>query len=249
MSVLRDSPHLTDHDDGMVDEYQALSGWAVAALILGLLGPFALVNVWLTLIPLLGVVAAAVALVRVAMLAPALTGRKVALAGLFLSILFTSAAAADRIAYWRAVDLEARRFAEAWFAFLSVEQPHKAHQLTLAPRYRQPLDDKLPEFYREGEPWHDELQSYVEQPVVRKLLALGERARVRYDGTEAHGSDTRFVGVRQRFSVTYHDADHGRRTFFVSLGMQRLPLEQGEAAWRLVNAEEVEPEAAAPPVG
>lgn len=249
MSVLRDSPHLTDHDDATVDEYRALSGWAVAALILGLLGPLALVNVWLTLIPLLGIVVAAVALVRIAVLSPALTGRKVALAGLFLSILFASAAAADQVAYWRAIDLEARRFAEAWFAYLSVKQPHKAHQLTVAPRRRQPLDDKLHEFYREGGPWHDELQSYVEQPVVRKLLALGERARVRYDTTEARGSDTRFVAVRQRFSVTYHDADHGRTTFFVSLGMQRLPLEHGQAAWRLVDVQEVEPEASAPPMG
>ncbi len=242
MSILRDSPHLTDHDDGTVDEYRAMSGWAVAALILGLLGPLALVDPWLSLFPLAGIVVAAVALVRIAALAPALTGRKTALAGLFLSILFASAAGADQVVFWRAVDAEARRFGEAWFAFLAADQPHKAHQLTLLPRYRQPLDDKLWEFYREGEPWHDELEGYVGRPAVRRLLALGDRARARYYATEGSGRDAHAIVVGQLFAVTYDDADRGTTTFFVRLAMQRLPLEHGQAAWRLMNVEgEVKP--------
>lgn len=241
MSILRDSPHLTDHDDGTVDEYRSLSGWAVAALILGLLAPLALANIWLSLIPLAGIVVAVIALVRMAVLAPALTGRKSALAGLFLSVLFASAAAADHLVYWQAMDREARRFASAWFAFLADDQPHKAHQLTLMPRYRQPLDNRLWEYYREGDPWREELEGYVEQPVVGKLLELGDRARTRYDTTEASGRDAHSIAVRQRFAVTYDDADQGRTTFFVRLGMQRLPLEHQQAAWRMMHVEEVEP--------
>ncbi len=241
MSILRDSPHLTDHDDGTVDEYRSVSGWAVAALILGLLAPVALIDIWLGVIPLAGIVVAVVALVRMALLAPALTGRKAALAGLFLSVLFASAAGADYLAYWRAVDREARRFAHAWFDFLADDQPHKAHQLTLMPRYRQSLDDTLREFYREDEQWREELEDYVEQPVVRTLLALGAGARARYDTTEASGRDARSIAVRQRFAVTYDDAEQGRTTFFVRLGMQRLPLEHHQAAWRMMHVEEVEP--------
>lgn len=238
MSVLRDSPHLTDHDDGMVDEYRAVSGWAVAALILGLLAPLALVDVWLSLIPLAGIAVAVVALVRIAVLAPTFTGQKAALAGLFLSVLCLSAAGADQWVFWRSIHGEARQFAKAWFEFLAEHEPLKAHQLSLPPSHRQPLDERLPDYYEEGEPWHEALEAYLAQPVVQKLLDLGGRARLRYHATEASGRDAHSVGVRQLFAVTYDDADRGTTTFLVRLAMQRLPLEHGQAAWRLVNVEE-----------
>ncbi len=238
MSVLRDSPHLTDHDDGTVDEYRAISGWAIAALILGLLSPLALVEVWLSLIPVVGIVVAVVALARIAWLAPALTGRKATLAGLFLAVLCASATVADQWVFWRSIDHEARQFAKAWFGFLAEDEPLKAHQLSLPPSHRQPLNERLPDYYEEGEPWHEELEGYLVQPVVQKLLELGGRARVQYHATEASGRDARTVGVRQLFAVTYDDAGRGATTFLVRLAMQRLPLEGGQAAWRLVDVTE-----------
>ncbi|MDZ7617194.1 MAG: hypothetical protein U1E05_09330, partial [Patescibacteria group bacterium] len=146
MSILPDSPHLTDHADATVDDYRAVSGWAVTALVLGLLAPLALVEIWLSLIPVLGISLAMIALVRIAVLAPAMTGRTAALAGLFLSVLSLSAAGANHVVYWRAMDHEARRFAEAWFGFLAREEVYQAYQLTLAPRQRQPepADDAPP---------------------------------------------------------------------------------------------------------
>lgn len=247
MSVLPDSPHLTDHDDGTVDEYRAISGWAVAALILGLLAPLALVDVWLSLIPLAGTGVAAVALARIAWLSPALTGRGAALVGLFLSLLCLSAAATDQWIFWRSIHNEARAFANAWFDFLAKDQPQTAHQLTLAPRYRQHLDEEhrrqpLVEEHEDfdgvGVSLDEEFAGYVAQPLIARLLALGTRAQVRYAATEASGRDAHSIAVRQLYAVTYEDAEHGPTTFFVRLAMQRLPLEHGQAAWRMMNAEE-----------
>ncbi len=238
MSVLRDSPHLTDHDDRTVDEYRAVSGWAVAALILGLLGPLALVDIWLSLIPLAGIVVAVVALVRIAVLTPALTGRKTALAGLFLSTLCISAAGADYVVYWQSVHREAQRFAKVWFAFLAEGRPEKAHQLTLAPQVRQPLNETLAEFYRENEDWQEDLERYIRQPVVARLLALGSRARARYHATEASGRGARLVVARQLFTVIYDDAKQDARSFWVRLTVERGRFEYGQAAWRIIDAEE-----------
>ncbi len=238
MSVLHDSPHLTDHDDGTVDDYRAVSGWAVAALILGLLGPLALVDIWLSLIPLAGVVVAVVALVRIAVLAPALTGRKTALAGLFLSTLCISAAGTDYVVYWESIHREAQRFAKTWFAFLAEGRPQKAHQLTLAPQFRRPLDDRLAEFYREDEDRREDLESYVGQPVVARLLALGDRARASYHTTEASVHSAHSVAVRQLFAVTYDNANQDTQSFWVRLTMERVRIEHGQAAWRIVDAEE-----------
>ncbi len=257
MSILPDSPHLTDHDDAMVDEYRAVSGWAVASLILGLLAPAALVDIWLSLIPLLGIAVALIALARIAVYSPALTGRSAAVAGLFLSVLSVSAAGADHVAYWRSVDQEARRFAEAWFGFLANDELYKAYQLTLAPRQRQPEPQPANDAAGQTEPQEDELrpesefprnnefpqespEGYGKQAVVRTLLALGKRAQVEYRETETTGRDSYSVVVRQVFAVSYDHTERGTTTFLVRLAMQRVSLEPGSAAWRLANVEFVE---------
>jgi hypothetical protein len=257
MSILPDSTHLTDHDDATVDEYRAVSGWAVASLVLGLLAPVALVDIWLVLIPLLGIVVALIALARIAVFSPALTGRNAAVAGLFLSVLSVSAAGADHVVYWRAVDREGRRFAKAWFGFLANEELYKAYQLTLTPGKRQPEpepNDNAPEqaepqedvfqpereFPRENEFMEEGPEAYGKQAVVRALLGLGKRAQVEYRETEATGRDSYSVFVRQVFAVSSDDAERGEMTFLVRLVMQRLSLEPGSAAWRMANVEFVE---------
>lgn len=257
MSILPDSPHLTDHDDATVDEYRAVSGWAVAALMLGLISPAALVDIWLSLVPMLGILVALVALVRIAVHSPALTGRNAALAGLFLSVLSVSAAGADHLVYWRAVDQEGRRFAEAWFGFLAHDELYKAHQLTLTPRKRQPEPEPTDDVPEQAEPQEDEFQpasgfprenefleegpeGYGKQAVVRALLSVGKRAQVEYRETEATGRDSYSVVVRQVFAVRYDDAERGKTTFLVRLAMQRLSPEPGSAAWRMANVEFVE---------
>ena len=263
MSILPDSMHLTDHDDATVDEYRAVSGWAVAALILGLLAPVALVDIWLGLIPLLGIVVALIALARIAVFSPALTGRNVAVAGLFLSVLSGSAAGADHVVYWRAVDQEGRRFAEAWFGFLAHDELYNAYQLTLTPRNRRPEPEPTDDATEQAEPQEDEFhpesefprenelmeegpEAYGKQAVVRALLGLGKRAHVEYRETEATGRDGYSVVVRQVFAVSHDDAERGKTTFLVRLAMQRLSPEPGSATWRMANVEFVEGNAPIP---
>ncbi len=249
MSILNDSPHLTDHDDTMVDEYRAVCIWAVIALICGLLGPLALVDIWLSVFPLAGIVTAVIALVRIALLAPALTGRKAALAALYLSVLSVSAAAVDSIVFWRAIDQEAGRFAHAWFGYLANGQLHQAFQVTRAPGQRvqepqeEPEEQVEPED-QEGARAEGLLQetagSYRERPVVRYLLKLGENAMVQYRETEGAGRDTYSIYVRQIYAVTAAGAAPDAPAPLIRLVMQRIPLEDGAAAWRMADVEFIE---------
>jgi hypothetical protein len=219
-----------------IAQYRALSGLAVAALVLGLLSPVAIVDPLLWTVPFLGVVVGGLALLRIALRAPALTGRTAALIGLLLSVLFSAAGPAERVAYRWALRREARQFALQWFDFLAENRPQNAHQLILDPRYRQPLDEHLDAYYVQNPTLRADLETYVAQPPVSTLLALGRKAEVRYCATVEQRWDSG-GNVAQLFSVTGDDAGEPK-TFFVLLSMDRIALDSGRANWQIRRAEE-----------
>jgi hypothetical protein len=227
-------PRLTDSQDAEIAQYRVLPAPAAAGLILGLLSPVAMIDPLLWIVPPLGIVFSGLALRQISRGGQALTGYKVALWGLALSLFFGTAAPVNWFGYRWMVRREARQFAGAWFEFLAHDQPQKAHQLIRFPQYRQPLDEELWEFYRGDPRWEGQLWAYVDRPLVRTLLALGRQAQVRYYQTagEDYTGDDQLVD--QVFAVTYQQAGR-KRTFFVSLEMERTELESGRANWRLVR--------------
>jgi len=73
-------PRPAAHDRGdAADTYRALSGAAIAALVLALLSPLAFLGWWLAAVPIIGFVLAILALVDIARRPSALTGRPAAL--------------------------------------------------------------------------------------------------------------------------------------------------------------------------
>ena len=224
---------LTDRQDVQIDEYRAISSSAMAALVLGLLAPLAVLDPLLWSLPALGLFCSLFALRRIARNAPALLGRKAALAGLALSVFFLAAVPADWFVYRRLVRAEARGFATAWFELLAGQQPHKANQLTVHPEFRQPLDEKLWAFYGEGPRWRTKLEEYVAEPLVRTLLALGQKAQVRYYKTGDQRHDAEKDHLAQFYAVTYDDSGE-KKTFFVGVELQRHKLESGQANWQVL---------------
>jgi hypothetical protein len=196
---------------------------AVLGLLAGLAGVLAFAGALGWLIAWAGLLLSALGLWRIARNAPHLSGRGAALVGLTLSTLFVAAAPVEWRAYQQMVDDEAVRFARYWFDFLSHQQPQKAFQLTLHPHLRQPLDASLWDFYRQGVRWHNELDDYVSQPVVRTLLALGPRAETRFYQIDRQERDRDHDLVWPIFAVTY-DEQGKRKTFFVRLLLERLHL-------------------------
>ena len=230
-------PRLSNPQDDQVLAYQAVSRLAVAGLIFGVAAALAFIHPALWIVPVAGILVAGLALWRIARDAPALIGRKAAVAGLMLSMFCAAAAPSEWSAYRGMMRGEARRFAEAWFEFLRQDQPHKAHQLTLHPRYRLPLDDSLWASYAEGSDPRTELENYVSRPVVRALLALGEKARVRYYDTEGQGTVEGRESVYQVYAVTYDEAG-GTKTFFIGVALERYQLQgTGRASWRIMRTE------------
>jgi hypothetical protein len=228
--------HISDRHDAEVAEYHALAGQSVLGLFFGLLAPLAMVDPMLWAIPMLGAFLNVWAIRRIKNNAPLMVGRKMALAGLTLSLLFAAAAPADWFAYRWMIGNEARQFSTSWLRYLTQDEPQKAFQLTLPPQMRQPPDDSLWHFYRDTPSLRRELEGYVKGPLVHSLLALGPKARVRFYRTAGIAREDGNDVIEQLYAVTYEEASQ-RKSFFVIVRMQRVTLKDGRAEWRILRTQ------------
>ena len=236
------TPHLpmsglSSDRDAEIVQYRALSLPAMAGLIVGLLSPAAIIAPLLWSLPMLGIVLSGLGLRQIARNPTERAGRKAAIIGMGLSLFFLLSAASHRHVYYQLLRAEARHFSEQWFTFLANGEPHKAHQLLSSPDFRQPIDENLWEFYRQSPQWEGELRTHVEEPLVRLLLELGDKAQARYwncdKNHEEHDADHDLV--LSVYAITYTDADE-KKTFFVALTLERLHLEDGQSNWRLIKS-------------
>lgn len=222
--------------DAEIAQYRAVSRLAVVGLVCGLLSPLAMMAVPFWAVPALAMGLSALALWRIARPALALTGRKAAMVGLVLGLVFAVAAPTDWLVYRRHMRKEARQFADLWFDYLRHGQPQKAHQLTLPPAERWRMDEALWEYYRASDENAAELRRYAARPPIRAILALGEKAQVRYDQTLDQGSARTLDWVRPIYAVTYME-DGQRKTFFVAVVLERTRVDDGRASWRIAGVE------------
>jgi hypothetical protein len=228
--------HITDPQDADLATYRALAPQAVVGLIFGLLAPLAMIDPVLWAMPVLGTIFSAWGVRRIRNRGGELVGRKFAWTGLMLSLLFLAAAPANLLTYQVMIRKEARQFSALWFRYLSQEEPQKAYQLYMAPRQRQPLDDHLWQFYRNVPQQRENLEKFVKIPVVHTLLALGPKAQVRFYQTAGNTSQDEDNQVNLDYAVTYEEQGE-RKSFFVLLRLLRQELNNGQAGWRILNAE------------
>jgi hypothetical protein len=223
-------------------QYRPLCGWAVAAAVLGGLSVVALVDPLGWILPAAGVAAGLAALGRIARNAEELSGRTLAWAGLGLSLFFAAATPAEWLTYRGLLRGEARQFAAGWFALLRDDQPQMAHQLTLPPDERQPLDGPLWKIYREVPELRQMLVGYVEDRLVRTLLALGRQADVRFYSIEDQERLSDRDLLAAVYAVSYQERGQ-KKTFFLRLHLARLRRSRGKnwltghANWQLVRVE------------
>jgi hypothetical protein len=205
-------------------DYKRVDPWAVGGLLLGCLSPLTLIAPILWLVPLLGLAANGIALRRIKLDAN-LVGGKAALLGLALSIVFVIAPVAQYLTSFVMLSRQARPIADQWFEYLRQDSPEKALMLKMAPDYRQPTNEDLWLFYRHDGEANRDLRKFVEHPLVRALLALGDRAQVRFYNTTAVDTAGSLAQVQYWYTVTYPDQG-GKKTFFVRIMLERKPTER-----------------------
>jgi len=237
-----ESSHLPgDLEEAQIVLYRPFSTLAVLGLVLACLGTLVLVEENLWPVPLLGLVLCVAALRRISRKEGLLLGRRLALAGLFLSAMMLAAGAAQAVAYRTWIREEGVQAAEMWFECVRTQDRYKAYQLTMDPCWRPPPNAPLEEFARKGD-WQIEVQTFANRPAVKRLLELGPRAQVRFERVEQQ----RRSGARQVldlvFAVTPGEAGQDK-PFSVLVELERGdcrrrgegPWRLGQAGWRLIG--------------
>ncbi|HLA85082.1 MAG TPA: hypothetical protein VJL29_09825 [Thermoguttaceae bacterium] len=236
---------MTDHErprlapalEAERDDYRALSGLAVAALVLGLFSAVALVDPRAALVSVAGIVVACLALRKIASSGGELLGRKAAIAGLLLSLLLGGVALGHCLTYRWLLASQARRVGTQWFDLIARGRPELAYQLFLAPDDRHSSGGDIWDFYCSDATRHDSLEHYLTMPEVRTLLALGPKATVRpyaVEDIDTRANENRVVTI---YSVTF-DRDGRGTTFLVRLTARRIPAGPAAGAgWQLVGLE------------
>jgi hypothetical protein len=231
---------LSTTQDADIVQYHALSGLAVAGLLLGLFSVFALLAPMLWLLPELGAIVSGAALWRIHRSAPALAGRRLAQCGLLLSIALGVAVPVDGFVYHRLIRNEGRDFAALWFEHLRQGDAQQAHQLALHPAQRQPRGADLRDFYEHNARAGQSLERYLKTPLVQTLLAQGPKANVRYDRTQHQETNELGEEVDLIYAISYAQPA-GQTTLSAELDVERYKLESGQVDWQVVRAEIVGP--------
>ena len=164
-------PSLAETEDADLLEYGAISPMAVGSLFLGLASALAMANLLLLVLPLIGLFTSLLALRQIALSEGALVGRKVALSGLALALLFAAMAIGGTVTRYRVLVGEGRSFAEDWLQLVREGDLQRAHQLHLAPDARQLPSSSLTQYYTVNETAGDELATFFAQSPLKEVAS------------------------------------------------------------------------------
>jgi hypothetical protein len=167
---------LPEHPDPDLIDYRPVSGWAMAALLLGLTSILALVHPLLWCLPIAGAVVSLIALRRIERPGVKLLGRKAALVGLAFSVIYGIAAPVRLKTHEHWLAARAERLADEFLTDLRTQQLDRAFALMLrsvekASSHRPTAGEKT-----DSEPQQDARQVFFSEQPVATLLTLGPQA-------------------------------------------------------------------------
>jgi hypothetical protein len=192
-----------DGHESELEQYRSISVTAIVAAVLGLLSPLAMLHPVLWSIPLAGIAVALTAFRQLKTDGDQLTGRKAALLGLALCLIFGAASTARYFGRGYFVRREAHQLAMEWLGYLQANDRLKAHQWIYDPGMRAPLDDALPAYYERNPDQQKSLADFVAAEPVRSLLALSKDATITPLGVIDHTTE----GARDIIIEQFHIVD------------------------------------------
>jgi hypothetical protein len=160
----------------------------------------------------------------------------VALAAIGLAAFFLALAGGRLVSAQLLVIRQARPVADRFFEYLRARQPEKAALLNWTPDYRHPLDEDKWLLFKSNDEAKAELKKFVGSPIVRMLLALGDRADVRFYRAARVGVSGNVAQVDYWYTITFVDDDGRKKTYFCSIVLERKPTRDPELnPWRVLD--------------
>jgi hypothetical protein len=237
MSFTSDEPLVSGFDEREVPGYRPMSLLAFLTLALGLVSGIALAHPIAWFAPAITLVIGVYSLRRISEPRANLAGRRLAMLGILLAVLFGAWAPSRYYTRQRHFFEAARQFADSWLALVREGKLQEAHQLTLMHHRRQATTAGLPRFYRENEQERQALANYFRKPLIKSLVELGTKAEFVYRAGHAISppEDGRQLVVLD-YEARWQD-ESGPRTlpFLLSLERQDLP-DSNMNIWRIEGA-------------
>ena len=231
---------LAEEEGLLLAEYRAISPQTVVGMLLGLASAIALSTMAFWFLPPIALWINIKALREIARQSPALGGRKVALAGLALSLIFGISAPLHAALYYRHLRAGAIAISRDWFIALRESQPERARNLS-QPFFKRSNVPDLRSLYN-SEAAVKLLDQYCDQPAVRLLLKLGKRAHVRHYAHVSLSEEDEGDRVVDLYVVTV-GAEPGTSYFIQLKLVNRIDMITKNRGWEVFKAELV----AAPP--
>lgn len=237
-----DNKQWDDASPQVGETYRSVSLLAVIGFVLGCLSLLCFFAVGLLVIPVVGIVVCCLASWRVHAKPDQLTGRRMALLGLSLSIMSLIAAPLSETVYRNTMREDAIALGDQFLSLLQSDQPHLAMQLFEPPWERDLVpSDELWKIILSSEERRQEFLAFTDGGTVRALPILGDKADIRLYDIAREGTDNGNDYAELWYAVTY-DASIGRNdakpgeeeTFFVKLILRTETNEEhGVTAWVL----------------
>lgn len=228
--------------------YRRLSILAVSAFFFGLASFLIFFTLWFFFVGMLGILLSLAAILLINRSEGSLSGLFFAQAGLACSIVSLVAVAILWPSYHYGIRVEADQFFRLWFQAMQTDNIPHAKEL-VSPYWQRPPVDNPEKWWKdqyENKFAHRGIHQYLEDKLVRTMIALGDRATVSYYKTLSIGTDSDKDHVVAVYAVSFPatDSEGGERkteTFFVKMtGQRQFPnADVKSAGWQLSKSPEL----------
>ncbi|MGM0486433.1 MAG: hypothetical protein ACQESR_06695 [Planctomycetota bacterium] len=229
-------PYDPDPDIEFHGQPQAL---ALITLAFGLLSFLACFHAMFWSLPILAVLLGPISLFTLAR-SPEKLGRKAALAGMFLAILFGSLTVSRYVSRQRWVSKHARRYANLWLERIQENKLREAHQLHLPQVGRAGAGVSLDQHYREQEPLQEELEGFYSSDPLKTLVEVAPRATIEFVGQTGYQPTASHDDVVLRYVARYQENGEPRELKMDLVMRREVQFKQGISSWYLLDVRDVD---------
>lgn len=216
-------------------EYGRFSGWALAALLLGVLSATAIVAPLLWSIPVLALVISLIAMKKIKTSEGRLTGWRVALLGLLLAVFFGMAGPVHTASRRYLIETRAAHFAAKFMQLLQQHQPLEAFQLTRPAAARTPLTPGQTDPYAKDPAAKKAYGEFLDLALVKMLLDAGQQAKIDLlSATYYAGDDSRDLAT-VKYQIQTPEKSGGVKSTALFMYVERtLAYGSHTEQWRII---------------
>lgn len=222
--------------DESLPQYRSISLWAILAIVLALASGLAVVITMFVAVALAAVLVAVIALAKIAANSETLSGRRLALAALFLAVFFAIFAPARLWMRAQLLQQRAQQLAEAFLDLLHERKFQEAHQLSTLKLHVAPPPTEMSEASLEPDKLTPEdLREFEKTQTIQNIKRIDHQFSYQFEAVEPGASSTEYETFVLRYRIV-PDASTGKEPFRVWITVVReLERRSGLPNWKITD--------------